>query len=56
MLDPVQKLAWLGKQFDFVSGSISNSGGARAVAVAKWLVQTYASEYTQRVSTRGMVL
>ena len=34
----VQKLAWLGKQFDFLSGSISNSGGAMAVVVAKWLV------------------
>ena len=38
MLKPVQRLAWLGKQFDFVTGSISNSGGAMAVAVAKWLV------------------
>ena len=28
VLEPVQRLAWLGKQFDFVTGSISNSGGA----------------------------
>ena len=38
VLAPVRSLAWLGKQCDLVSGSISNLGGAMAVAVAKRLV------------------
>ena len=38
VLAPVGSLAWLGTQFDFVSGSITNLEGAMVVAVAKWLV------------------
>ena len=38
VLASVMSLAWLGKQFDLVSGSITNSEGAMTVAVAKWLV------------------
>ena len=36
-LVPTQDLAWLGKQFDLLHGRISNSDGALAIGVAKWL-------------------
>ena len=36
-LIPTQDLAWLGKQFDLLHGRITNSDGALAIGVAKWL-------------------
>ena len=37
-MSPLQILVWLGKQFNLLSGSICNTDGAMAMAVAKWLI------------------